>query len=112
MKYAIMALNILILTIIDLVKLILVLLQLPIYFLVKDEKVKLYIRNLLVSIDQGYNVVWGGSPDETISSRLGRYKDKNIFAKYCSKFVDFIFGKGHCRAYVEADDHHKDDILK
>lgn len=33
-----------------------------------------YTKNVLVGIDQLANALWGGDPDETISSRLGKLK--------------------------------------
>jgi len=37
---------------------------------------KRYVWNLLVSIDQLGNTLLGGDPDETISSRAGKYRHK------------------------------------
>ena len=36
-----------------------------------------WIMNVLISIDQFGNTVFGGDPDETISSRLGKMKKKH-----------------------------------
>lgn len=36
-----------------------------------------YFFNILIGIDQLGNTLWGGDPDETISSRLGKIKKKN-----------------------------------
>jgi hypothetical protein len=38
---------------------------------------KKYCLNLLLGIDQLGNCIWGGDPDETISSRIGRIKLAN-----------------------------------
>ena len=35
-----------------------------------------WLWNILVSLDQLGNVILGGSPDETISARAGRYQGK------------------------------------
>ena len=35
-----------------------------------------WVGNLLITVDQAVNAVLGGAPDETISSRMGRWKDK------------------------------------
>lgn len=40
-------------------------------------KVGQYMLNVLIGIDQLGNCFWGGDPDETISSRLGKIKAKN-----------------------------------
>jgi hypothetical protein len=39
--------------------------------------IKKYIWNILIAIDQFFNAVFGGDPDETISSRLAK-KEKRI----------------------------------
>lgn len=41
------------------------------------QSVALYVYNIWISIDQTANVLTGGDPDETISSRLGRIKRRN-----------------------------------
>jgi hypothetical protein len=46
-----------------------------------------WLLNILISIDQLVNTVFGGSNDETISSRLGRNYPNSVLAK----FVDLIF---------------------
>ena len=38
---------------------------------------KKYFLNLLISIDQLFNTILGGYPDETISSRLGKLKRRH-----------------------------------
>jgi len=69
-----------------------------------------YFKNLLLGIDQLVNTVFGGSPDETISSRLWRYRE-NPVASFWIKFLN-LFEKDHCKKSVEPDDHHIDDVLK
>ena len=46
-----------------------------------------YFLNILISIDQFVNVLFGGDPDETISSRLGRNYPNSVLAK----IVDILF---------------------
>lgn len=43
-----------------------------------------YIWNLLIAIDQLFNTILGGDPDETMSSRMGKaiIKRDNWFAKF------------------------------
>jgi len=36
-----------------------------------------YVLNILISVDQFGNTVFGGDPDETISSRIGKIKLKH-----------------------------------
>lgn len=51
------------------------------------KKIKQYIRNILIAIDQLANALLGGDPDWTISSRLG----KNYKGTWMAKVVDFLF---------------------
>lgn len=41
------------------------------------KKLKTYFINVLLGLDQFGNTLWGGDPDETISSRIGRIKTAN-----------------------------------
>ena len=67
---------------------------------------KKYIRNILISLDQLVNTIFGGDPDETISSRLGKnYKDS-----WMQKLVDKYFGSDHC-VNAEEKDEGKDAII-
>lgn len=61
---------------------------------------KQYRSNLLVGLDILFNGILFGSPDETISSRLGRWKDgphprRRAIAKFICKLLDKI-DPGHC----------------
>lgn len=56
-----------------------------------------YFHNLCVSIDQLANTLLAGYPDETLSSRSYRCKDKNRFWYCCMNFINFIFfDRNHC----------------
>ena len=70
-----------------------------------------YLKNLLVSLDQFLNTAAAGSPDETISSRLGRnYKGSFL---YKAVNVLFFWQKGkHCDEAVEPESHSEDALLK
>lgn len=70
-----------------------------------------YIRNILIGIDQLINTITGGSPDETLSSRVYRYREDSRIAWAVWKVLDWI-ETDHCKNSLEPDDHHKDDILK
>lgn len=61
-------------------------------------KLKQYIINILVALDQFINVLFLGQPDETISSRAWRCKDSSSFWKFMRKLIDTIFfwQKDHC----------------
>lgn len=65
--------------------------------------VKKYIWNVLIAFDQFVNALTGGDPDETISSRTGKLKDKRIWAKYLSNFLD-LFEKDHTTKSIERDE--------
>ncbi len=73
-----------------------------------------YIGNFFVSIDQLGNVIAGGNPDNTISSRVGYYTNHhNIMNKapwqwrVFEKIIDFTFwpidGPNHCHEAFHSD---------
>jgi len=66
------------------------------------KKVKRYFWNILISIDQFFNVLLGGDPDETISSRCGKYKHRKICYLIC-QFLDLIDYR-HCQKSIEYDE--------
>jgi hypothetical protein len=69
-----------------------------------------YILNILVSIDQLINTLAGGSPDETISSRLARNYPNSFLTKLIDKI--FFWDESHCQKYLEPADRNADAILK
>ena len=56
-----------------------------------------YLFNILLWIDIGFNVIlFGGSPVETLSSRIGKQRDKDAkWACVICKFLD-KFDPRHC----------------
>jgi len=66
---------------------------------------KKYFYNLLIGVDQLINTIFGGYPDETISSRMGKRIKKNdcLFSKAICRILD-IFDKGHCEDAIEKDE--------
>lgn len=67
--------------------------------------VKQYIINILISIDQFFNTLFGGDPDETISSAAGKYAERGsgwIPCQLC-KFLNLL-DKGHCKRAIELDE--------
>jgi len=62
--------------------------------------IKRYFINIGISIDQLANTIFGGDPDETISSRLG----KHYRGSWMEKSVDYLFGKDHCENSEEKDE--------
>lgn len=63
-----------------------------------------YLINLLISIDQFINTIFGGKPDDTISSRA--HKLYRIGKPLLSRIIDSIFfwEKNHCEKSVEDDE--------
>ena len=62
---------------------------------------KRYFINILISIDQFFNALLGGCPDETISSRIGK-KDGKISVWMCR--ILNMFEKDHCKKSIEPDE--------
>ena len=81
----------------------------------KECKLCKYIWNILISIDQLGNTILGGSPDETISSRLGKWgalhrKDKNI-KYYIAVIICWLLNlidENHCKKSIEEDEGDRD----
>jgi len=78
----------------------------------KNQKVKRYIVNLLLAVDQLFNSLLGGGCDETYSSRLGRIKLKHggkikwyirPFPYIVDRFLDWI-DPGHSIDAIEWDE--------
>lgn len=71
-----------------------------------------YIINILISIDQFVNTIFGGDPDETISSRTGKavVSGKGYIAEVLNKFLNF-FEKDHSVKSIEEDEG-KDAVIK
>jgi len=74
-----------------------------------------YIWNILVAVDQLANTLFGGDPDETISSRLGKWtrsgKNKRGNKKVLFKIANFVvelFEKDHFAKSIEEDEGKKE----
>lgn len=67
---------------------------------VKTPNIKNYLAKLFYSIDQFFNALLFGNEDETISSRLGRNKEKCKFCQLLCWILDFI-EKDHCKKAME-----------
>jgi len=64
-----------------------------------------YLLNLLIAIDQLINTILLGDPDETLSSRMGKYAVNGrgwIPCQLC-KLLN-IFDKDHCIKSIEQDE--------
>ncbi len=60
-------------------------------------KIGQYFFNQLIASDQLTNTMLGGSPDETISSRVGRRWPDS----WMRRVIDSIFGPDHCKKSIE-----------
>ena len=75
------------------------------------KKFKKYIWNILVSIDQFFNVlIFLGDPDETISSNAGKKNGKVLRATILSWILNKI-DPNHVNKYRESDEG-KDAVIK
>ena len=70
-----------------------------------------YFYHIFIAIDQLFNAVVGGYPDETYSSRAWREREEHPLRKY---ILDTILGKDHCyNAYNwERQDMHAPEELR
>lgn len=63
-----------------------------------------YLLRLLVSVDQFFNSVLAGSPDETISSRAAKAARKGKYwGCILCRFLDLI-DRDHCERVIELDE--------
>lgn len=67
------------------------------------KKIKKWFWNILIAIDQLVNTIFGGDPDETISSRLGKNRNRNSFTRFLSDFLD-LFEWKHVERSIEEDE--------
>lgn len=68
---------------------------------------KKYIFNILISIDQLVNAIFLGDPDETISSRLGKWLDMDGWRSHAAKCLCYflhLLDPDHCQKSVEQDE--------
>jgi hypothetical protein len=70
-----------------------------------------YFWNILIAIDQFINTICGGDPDETISSRLGKWHQEGIskksFRLIIYKVINVIvelFQRDHFKKSIEEDE--------
>jgi hypothetical protein len=84
----------------------------PLYLIFNKGEIKLYIKNAFIGWDQDINTIFGGSPDETLSSRIGRYEGTNWLAKICAKVINAIFGKDHCALQLERPETHVEEVIE
>lgn len=66
---------------------------------------KQYLINIAISLDQLLNTLCAGNPDETLSSRMGKYvyRGRGVIPCVICKFLD-LFEKDHCKKSIEWDE--------
>lgn len=67
-----------------------------------------FLKNLFCSIDQFFNVLMLGDPDETISSRAGRVWPGSLWVKFIDTLM--FWQTDHCHKAIEKSEG-KRDIL-
>lgn len=68
------------------------------------EKLKTYFWSVMITIDQFFNTLLGGDPDETISSRMGKKSRESCPVCYrICKWLN-VFEADHCAKSVERDE--------
>ena len=63
---------------------------------------KRYLINLLIAIDQLGNALFNGAPDETISSRCARGREKWYWA-WLARILDWL-DPGHCADALNSEE--------
>ena len=57
-----------------------------------DQVIKRYLVNNAIALDQIFNALLGGAPDETLSSRAYRTEQQGkIFGRFFRPLIDLIF---------------------
>ena len=76
-----------------------------------------YVWNVLIAIDQLCNAILAGDPDETMSSRFGKWsnvtKESDSWKRHIAKVMCYLLNlidKNHCPNSIEADEG-KNDLL-
>lgn len=68
-----------------------------------------YLLNILIAIDQLFNTLLLGDPDETLSSRVGKARrGGSRFGTFLANAIDLLFfwqqNPGHCERSIEYDE--------
>lgn len=66
---------------------------------------KKYFFNVLIALDQSANALTGGDPDETLSSRMGKYvaNKRGFIPCFICKLLNKI-DPNHCISSIEEDE--------
>lgn len=77
------------------------------WLITPSPKFKAYLWNLAIATDQWFNAVFGGDPDETLSSRLAKGRTRpglrGLFCRVACWCLDTI-DPGHSERYLEHDE--------
>jgi hypothetical protein len=65
--------------------------------------VRQYFKNLGAAVSQLVNAVFGGDPDETLSSRVGKRMEANRMPLW-ARLVAWVTGRDHLRQAIERDE--------
>ncbi len=64
-----------------------------------------YFWNVLLALDQFLSALTCGDPDETVSSRVGKAAAAGSWTgRALERCLNAVFGAGHCRDSIEADE--------
>src|SRR5512139_3368067 len=63
---------------------------------------RVYVTRVLIGLDQWFNTLIGGMPDETISSRCARGSKSHWYWKVLAFFLDII-DKNHTRDALQSE---------
>ncbi len=89
--------------------------QLPITlasFLVRNERLKIYVWGFWIWQDQAVNAILGGNPDVTVSSKVGYMAEQgSSTAQAMAVVIDLLFKvavgqENHCAVSIERDEEH------
>jgi len=68
------------------------------------DRLKKYLWNFLIMLDETGNTLTGGDPGETISSRAGKaMQEGKRWGCVLCRFLD-LFQKNHCQLSINKDD--------
>lgn len=73
------------------------------------KKIGRYFLNVLIAVDQFFNAVFAGDPDETMSSRFGKWLSlpHNTWKwkiAYAICRILHVLDKDHCTDHIESDE--------
>lgn len=67
------------------------------------DSVKQWFVNMFIATDQWFNTLFGGAPDETISSRIDKNKETCMLCRWMCDILNKI-DPNHCQKYREDDE--------